>query len=127
ADRLRARPGTSAYGVLTLLAQLNYHPQGSFKIPASCFFPEPEIDSACICLVRRPSPLLAPELTDTFDRIVKRSFSQRRKMMWKLLKTDWPESALHQAFEREHLSPQVRAEKVTLEQFVGLTRSLTAD
>ena len=119
-------PGSADYGVLTLLVQLNYQPQRSFKIPASCFFPEPEIDSACVCFVRRQLPMLAPELIGTFCQIVKRSFSQRRKMMWKLLKTDWPETTLHPAFEREHLSPQVRAERVTLEQFVGLTRSLAA-
>ena len=125
ANRLMAGAGTADYGLLSLLIQLNYRPQSVFKIPASCFFPEPEVDSACIALRRRASPLLAPELAQTFRRVVKRSFSQRRKMMWKLLKTDWPERALEKAFERERLSPQIRAEKVTLEQFVGLTNSLT--
>src|SRR5205085_1201014 len=104
ANRLMATPGSPDYGLLTLLVQLNYQPQGSFKIPASCFFPEPEIDSACICLARRPSPLLDQKLTGAFCRIVKRSFSQRRKMMLKLLKTDWPETAVRRAFVREGLS-----------------------
>ena len=39
ANRLVARPGDKDYGVLTLLVQLDYEPQASFKIPASCFFP----------------------------------------------------------------------------------------
>src|SRR2546422_967750 len=42
ARRLMARPGTADYGVLTLLVQLNYEPKEFFKIPASCFFPEPD-------------------------------------------------------------------------------------
>src|SRR5215471_7509807 len=47
ARRLMAQPGEKDYGVLTLLVQLDFEcrrPSG-FKIPASCFFPEPEVDS----------------------------------------------------------------------------------
>ena len=56
--RLLAKPGAPDYGVFTLLIQLNYEPQAWFKIPASCFFPEPDVDSACVCLVRREPPPL---------------------------------------------------------------------
>jgi 16S rRNA (adenine1518-N6/adenine1519-N6)-dimethyltransferase len=53
---------------------------------------------------------------------VKRGFSQRRKMMRKLLKQDWPEEKLSFAFEKVGLSPKVRAEEVSLEQFAHLTQ-----
>jgi 16S rRNA A1518/A1519 N6-dimethyltransferase RsmA/KsgA/DIM1 with predicted DNA glycosylase/AP lyase activity len=56
---------------------------------------------------------------------VKRSFSQRRKMMFKLLKEDWPEQGLAQAFERLNLSPKIRAEEVSREQFTQLARFLS--
>jgi 16S rRNA (adenine1518-N6/adenine1519-N6)-dimethyltransferase len=124
AKRLLARPGTPDYGLLTLLVQLDYEPQNWFKIPATCFFPEPDVDSACVCLVRREPPLLLPEQRETFTRIVKRSFSQRRKMMLKLLKIDWPEPRLATEFDRLRLSPQVRAEAVSLEQFVQMAQAL---
>jgi 16S rRNA (adenine1518-N6/adenine1519-N6)-dimethyltransferase len=126
AKRLLAKPGTPDYGVLTLLVQLDYAPQGWFKIPASCFFPEPDVDSACICLVRREQPLLLPSHGDSFTRIVKRGFSQRRKMMFKLLKEDWPEPRLSAEFERLGLSRQVRAEDVSLEHFTRLAQRLAA-
>jgi len=122
--RLLAEPGTPDYGVLTVLVQLNYAPETWFKIPASCFFPEPDVDSACVCLVRRQRPLLPPERQDTFVRIVKLSFSQRRKMMLKLLKEDWPEPRLAAEFERLKLSPQVRAEQVSPEQFAQMAEAL---
>jgi 16S rRNA (adenine1518-N6/adenine1519-N6)-dimethyltransferase len=125
AKRLLAGPGTPDYGVLTLLVQLDYEPQSWFKIPASCFFPEPEVDSACICLVRRKQPLLPPDQRDTFARIVKRSFSQRRKMMLKLLKVDWPQPHLTAEFKRVGLSPQTRAEAVSLEEFARLALGLS--
>jgi 16S rRNA (adenine1518-N6/adenine1519-N6)-dimethyltransferase len=74
--------------------------------------------------VRRQRPLLPPEQRDTFARVVKRSFSQRRKMMFKLLKEDWPEPRLAAEFERLSLSPQARAEQVSLEQFAQLAQAL---
>jgi 16S rRNA (adenine1518-N6/adenine1519-N6)-dimethyltransferase len=125
AKRLLAEPGTPDYGVLTLLVRRDYEPQGWFKVPASCFFPEPDVDSACVCLVRRDPPLLAPEQQGAFTAIVKRSFSQRRKMMFKLMKQDWPEPRLADEFTRLDLSPRIRAEEVSLEQFAELTRSLS--
>ncbi len=124
AKRLLAKPGNADYGVLTLLVQLDYEPKSWFKIPASCFFPEPDVDSACVGLVRREQPLLPPGAHDTFNQIVKRSFSQRRKMMLKLLKEDWPEPRLGVEFERLKLSPQVRAEEVSLEQFARMAQTL---
>ena len=124
ARRLMAKFDTSDYGVLTLLVQADYEPREWFKIPAGCFFPEPDVESACVCLERRPRPLLQPEERHTFVRIVKRSFSQRRKMMLKLLKQDWPAPRLAAEFERLNLSPQIRAEAVSLEQFAQLAQGL---
>jgi len=82
------------------------------------------VDSACVTLVRRPQSLLTPKQDETFVRIVKRSFSQRRKMMLKLLRADWPAEALDHAFHELQLSPQVRAEAVALEHYVQLARIL---
>ena len=127
AMRLHAEPGAPDYGVLTLLIQLNYEPQPWFKIPASCFFPEPDVDSACICLVRREPLPLTDGQRRTYVQLVKRSFSQRRKMMFKLLKEDWPEQGLAHAFERLKLSPKIRAEEVSREQFTQLARSLSGE
>jgi len=88
AQRLMAKAGDEDYGILTLLIQLGYEPREWFKIPASCFFPKPDVDSACVVLVRRAAPLLPENQRETFVKIVKRAFSQRRKMMLKLLRED---------------------------------------
>ena len=124
AERIAAQTDDDDYGILTLLLQIQYESRGWFKIPASCFFPEPDVDSACITLVRRKERLLEPDLLPAFTRIVKRAFSQRRKMMMKLLKQDWPSEKLGPAFDRLSLSPQIRAEKVSLQQFADFTRIL---
>jgi len=126
AKRLMAQADDDDYGILTLLVQLDFEPRGSFKIPPECFFPSPDVDSACVCLVRRATPLLPENLRPAFVKIVKRGFSQRRKMMLKLLKQDWPANKLAAAFAELSISPQERAEKLSLEQFVALTKLLAS-
>ena len=126
AQRLMAPTDDDHYGVLTLLVQLDFQPRGWFKIPPGCFFPSPDVDSACVCLTRREPPLLAEEQREIFRKIVKKSFSQRRKMMLKLLKQDWPKEKLEAAFAELQISPLERAEKLSLEQFVALTKNLSA-
>jgi 16S rRNA (adenine1518-N6/adenine1519-N6)-dimethyltransferase len=111
--------------LLTLLVGLNYEARGMFRISAGCFFPQPNVDSACLTLVRRPEPTLPPAQTADFVRIVKRAFSQRRKRMAKLLREDWPEAELAETMNALGLSPEIRAEAVTREQFVALTRQLS--
>lgn len=124
AQRLLAQTDDEDYGILTLLVQLDYAPHGWFKIPPGCFFPAPEVDSACVCLVRREQTGLPEGLRKAFMRLVKLSFSQRRKMMLKLLKQDWPKEKLEAAFGQLGISPLERAEKLSLPQFIALTKIL---
>ena len=126
AQRLAAKPGDAHYGLLTLLIHLSYEPRGGFAIPAGCFFPPPDVDSVCVTLIRRSKPLLNPDLSETFTRIVKRGFSQRRKMMFKLLREDWPPGRLTMAWEYLQLPLTTRAEQVSIEKFVRLTKLLAA-
>jgi len=125
AKRLMAQTDDDDYGILTLLVQLDFAPRELFKILPGSFFPEPDVDSACVVLDRREQPLLPENPRASFVKIVKRAFSQRRKMMLKLLKADWPEEKLTRAFAELKISPQERAEKLSLEQFVALTEKLS--
>jgi 16S rRNA (adenine1518-N6/adenine1519-N6)-dimethyltransferase len=124
-QRLLAQSATKEYGVLTLLIGLYYATGESFVIPRGSFYPEPNVDSGCIELLRRETPLLPPELCPVFKKIVKRVFAERRKKMMKLLKRDWPEAAVVEAFDALGLDEKIRAERVTLEQFTELTQRLS--
>ena len=124
AQRIAAAPDTDAYGLLTLLVGLHYAPSDLFRIPAGCFFPAPDVESGCLTLTRRTPALLDERQTKLFVRVVKRAFSQRRKMMLKLLKAEWPEDPLRAAFAQLGISPQERAEKVSLEVFTEFCRLL---
>lgn len=126
ARRLMAKPVDVDYGVLTLLVQLDFEPRCWFKIPASCFFPKPDVDSACVVLVRRAQPFLSDAERAVFAKIVKCAFSQRRKMMLKLLKEDWPAEKLERAFAQLQLPLQARAEMISLERFIRLVQLLVS-
>lgn len=121
-SRIVASAGTEEYGLLSLLVQLRYKVENRFKIRSGAFFPAPEVDSGVITLVRRKEEILPLELHPLFLQVVKQGFSQRRKMMKKLLKARWDDAVLTEAFRRLSLPETIRAEKVTLKQFALLTQ-----
>lgn len=123
--RLMAKVDSEDYGLITLFVQLRYEPKEYFKIPRGCFFPEPTVDSACVVLLRREHPLLPEEKHRDFERVVRRALSQRRKMLVKLLKAEWPLEQVQAALVELDVRPDVRGEKLSLDQFVALTKILT--
>ena len=127
AQRIMSKAGDDAYGILSLLLQLRYQAASSFKIPAGCFFPAPDVDSACVVLVRRDHQLLRPgPPTKIFAQVVKQGFSQRRKMMLKLLRERWPDLEWEEFFAELAINPMARAEEVSLEKFVELTKKVSS-
>lgn len=124
AQRIMAGPGSKDYGVLTLLILMDYEPGAWFKIPSSCFFPEPDIASACLELRRRPVPLVTAEERSSLAGLIKLGFSQRRKMLVNLLKQKWPREQLLRAFAETGIPDQARAESLPLERFIALNRRL---
>ena len=119
ARRLSATPGTSDYGALSLVVQLHYHVEYLRTVPASVFLPQPDVDSAFVRLSARPPGELPDHDSETFRRLVRRGFSQRRKQLRNLLREEvpnWDEASSVVGFE-----PRARAEELALEQWVALS------
>lgn len=118
AERLTAVPSTKNYGALTLQIQYYYRVKYLRTIPASVFFPQPNVDSAIVRVTPREVGELPPCDYDLFVALVRAGFSQRRKQLGKLLRehvSDWPAAAAGLG-----LDPKVRAEALSLEQWIGL-------
>ena len=118
AQRLSASPGTSDYGALTLIVQLQYRVDYLRTVPASVFLPRPDVDSAFVRLSPRSPEELPDHDPETFLRLVRRGFSQRRKQLRNLLREeiqDWEEAATLAGFE-----PRARAEELALGQWIAL-------
>ena len=111
AQRLMAQADDDDYGDADVAGAAGFRAARMVQNSGGLFFPAPDVDSACVVLDRREQPLLPENLRASFVKIVKRAFSQRRKMMLKLLKADWPKEKLEAAFaELENFAAGTRGE-----------------
>ena len=125
ADRLVAKPGGSAYGLLSATTQLYARVEKLFELPPAAFSPPPKVHSAVIRLTMEPKELglSAPKLIEFF----KLAFGQKRKTLWNNLKGRYNEADLKAALEETKVKPSVRAEALSIEKMAGLARLLSAE
>ena len=128
AQRICAEAGTAEYGAFTVLMQYYTAPQMLFTVPASCFLPAPKVTSAVIhCPVRKTPPVEVVSESALW-RTVKAGFALRRKTLVNSLQTGYqlPKERLAEIVTDCGLSPTVRGERLTLEDFARLTNALFA-
>ena len=129
ADRISAQPNTKAYGSLSIAVQYYMTTKVAFIVPRTVFVPAPNVDSAILKMVRRPEPAVAVEDESFFFKISKASFTHRRKTLWNNLtgyfgKTEEVKDKWTKALDQAGLSPSVRGEALSLEEFASLTDAL---
>ena len=126
AQRLIARPGTKAYGRLSVLSQHCWDVKTLLAVPRNAFFPPPAVDSVCL----RFTPWGAPRVTLRDERaffdLVKAAFGHRRKTLANCLEA----AGLIRRAEAEgllralRLQPSVRGEALSLAQFAALAEAM---
>ena len=131
ADRMQVGPGTKDYGALSLAVQYYAKPQIILNVPASCFMPRPNVDSAVIQLTRYEKPPVEVKDEHLMFRLIRASFNQRRKTMTNSVGNS-PELSVSKeqmaaALEQCGLSATVRGEALTLAQFAELANVLSED
>jgi 16S rRNA (adenine1518-N6/adenine1519-N6)-dimethyltransferase len=122
AMRLYASPCTHDYGAMTLRVQLQHCVKYLRSVPATVFFPRPEIDSAIVRLVPR-HPLELPEHDNQLLlKLIRTGFSQRRKQLRNLLREyapDWSEVA-----RDLNIDATARAEELSLMQWIAMANAI---
>ena len=130
ADRMQVGPGTKDYGALSLAVQYYAKPYIVANVPPNCFMPRPKVGSAVIRLERYENPPVTVEDEKLMFRIIRASFNQRRKTMTNSVcgcaELGITKEKLIEALEECNLSPTVRGEALTLEQFAKLSNILNA-
>lgn len=121
AERIVARPGTSAYGRLAILAQWRGRAKLAMKVHRSAFTPPPKVMSAIVHVEPGESP--SGVSARMLERVTEAAFGQRRKMLRQSLK-GLP-GALD-ALATLGIDAQRRAETLSVEEFVAIARKLTA-
>ena len=112
-DRIVARHGSKTYGRLSVMMQTFFEVESMFTVPKESFDPQPKIESAILYLKTKTKPLT--ENTKLLEKIVKISFSQRRKTLKNCLK-----STLSQ--EQTKIDLSQRAEMLSVENFITLMK-----
>lgn len=124
-DRLVAEPGTSDYGVLSVMAQYAAEISKAFRVSAQCFRPRPEVDSAVVLLKTKHQRALSQEEEPKFSALVKAAFAHRRKTLANSLKDEeYEQKPVTAALKFLNLSLSTRAETLSVEQFIELTRRI---
>ena len=132
AQRLPAAPGTKQYGALTLAIEYPMDAKIAFDVSRRVFVPSPNVDSAIVVLTPRQQPLAV----QPFDKqklfgFIRGCFAHRRKSLWNNLqgvigKQPATKDKMAQVLGQLGISPQIRPERLTLDQFIALATALHA-
>ena len=124
ADRMQVGPGTKDYGALSLAVQYYASPYIVANVPPNCFIPRPNVGSAVIRLTRYQEPPVQVKDPKLMFKLIRASFNQRRKTLQNGLNNSpeisFSKEEITKAIESLGVSPSVRGEALSLEQFAQL-------
>lgn len=131
AERIAEKPGSKTYGILSVLLQAWYNIEYLFTVGSGAFAPPPKVQSAVIRLTRNRRTSLGCD-ENAFKNIVKTAFGQRRKTLRNSLKPIIAAKATKEGWDTESLTSftsapvfELRPERLSVEDFIGLTNLLT--
>lgn len=128
ADRMAATPGSKSYGSLSIAVQYYANTEILFKVSPSCFIPQPKVDSLVLRLSPKETPLSKDEEIMLF-RITRAAFAMRRKTLANNLSQHFPnldKESVQSALESLGISPQARAESLSLQNFIDINKLLSS-
>ena len=128
ADRMQEGPGSKEYGALSLAVQYYAKPEIVANVPPNCFMPRPNVGSAVIRLTCHEKPPVEVKDEGFMFNIIRASFNQRRKTLVNGLGNaaflPVTKEQVTEALEKMGLSPTIRGEALSLEQFAELSNLL---
>jgi 16S rRNA (adenine1518-N6/adenine1519-N6)-dimethyltransferase len=123
AEAISAGPGQMS--LLSASIQFYGQPEIVSFVPASCFYPAPEVDSAILRITVPPRPAVEVSDEDGFFSLLRAGFSAARKQLANSLAQGLklPKAEVLPTLQKAGISPQRRAETLTLEEWTGLWRT----
>jgi 16S rRNA (adenine1518-N6/adenine1519-N6)-dimethyltransferase len=128
AERVAARPGTQAYGRLTLAVQYRAAARIVSRLPAGAFLPAPDVESAVLLLTPHHEPAVRIGDEEALFRVIAAGFGHRRKTLANALAhgLGLAPSAAEAACRAAGVDPRARAETLDLSAFAALTDAISA-
>ncbi|MDE2573548.1 MAG: ribosomal RNA small subunit methyltransferase A [bacterium] len=127
ADRLTARPGTPAYGALSVVVAYRSRASRLLTLRPEAFHPRPQVDSTVVVLERHARPPVEPHDAAAMLRLVRASFAYRRKTLvnaLELAEPAIPRQRTAAALTAIGKSPETRGESLSLDDFSRLSDAL---
>ena len=120
AQRLAAKPGSSAYGALTVTAAYRAKTELLFGVSAGSFMPQPKVDSAVVRLTPYAEPPVRVRDEALFFAVVRAAFGQRRKMLSNALGSAFGKERALAALNAAGIPPTARGETLSVEKFAAI-------
>ena len=125
AGRILASAGQEGYGPLSILTQVRSTPKLLLKVGKACFNPPPKVESSVLTFAVKPW-LIAPAVYNEFARFIKAAFMHRRKTLFNsLVLSGYDKNKIEHTLTATNLLPTVRAQDVSVEQFLSFFTDLT--
>jgi 16S rRNA (adenine1518-N6/adenine1519-N6)-dimethyltransferase len=123
AETITARPGRMS--LLSVSVQFYGQPEIVSYVPAGCFYPAPEVDSAILRITVPPEPAVEVSDEDSFFSLVRAGFSAARKQLVNSMAQGLklPKAEVLPLLQKAGIAPQRRAETLTLGEWAGLWRT----
>lgn len=124
AERMVAKPGSKAYGALSVAVQYYTMPEIVLDVPPKAFLPAPEVTSAVIRCILRQEPPVKVHDEALFFRVVKAGFAQRRKTFSNTMKTTGlKKEFIDEILRQAHIDGSRRGETFTLQEFADIANA----
>jgi 16S rRNA (adenine1518-N6/adenine1519-N6)-dimethyltransferase len=128
AERMRAEPGASAYGALSVIVQALADCTIVRTLPPTVFWPRPKVESAIVLIEPRPEKRAAIADLRWFHQVVRQVFLHRRKNLRGVLHSLWRDrltkAEIDALLEAIGLTGLIRAEAMNVEEFLALSQRL---
>ena len=124
ADRLVTEPGTGDTGAITYAIHYYTEPKRVLEVPNTAFIPAPKVNSSVIQLEILKTPSVKVENEEELFKLIKIAFMQKRKTLINALansKKYGNKEQIEKVLRELKIDLQIRAEKLTLEQFAELS------
>lgn len=129
AQRMTAQPGSKDYGSLSIAVQYYSDPRIVELVPPSSFIPHPKVTSAVVTMDLYEELPVQPREEELFLAISRAAFEQRRKTLVNALGSNttvpYSKDQVTAALTAMGLSPSVRGEKLSIEEFAKLSDALS--
>ncbi len=126
ADRIKSKPGTRAYGAISVAVQYYCDVEYLFTVSNQVFYPQPKVDSAVLRLDLKGEKPFYDIDEKKFWSCVKKAFSQRRKTLANSLIgiEGLDKEEVKELLKRANIDEMRRAETLSIEEFGEITRGL---